>query len=196
MRKVSALLVALGVTFAAFSVNTPQAHAALPAPNRVTVKYTVTSDPAHPPLIDVGTLAGGTPTPSGGPDCVEITLTRTENYLIYHTTDYQAHLNVCRQWNVLAYGGVVWNVSWLMWVDHLKPTLNWGGGVLSNGHYQYSCVWTPWLGRTVCGDHLGFRIDTATAIQQCFGFCLQTETITAWMQVYDNGQWIGDLNHN
>jgi hypothetical protein len=195
MKKALVLTAIVAAIFGTSIFNPAPAHATLTVPAGDVLGSTVYGTG---PYSDQGTLACGVDCErwaSNGVTCETITIRRFENYWLTTTTDYEAHLQVCREWNMAAFGGVVYNVSWRMWVDHLKPTINWGGGVLSAGHYEYACLWHSGQG-TQCANKYSFRVDAGTAVQQCLAFCVQTESISAWMVVYYDGEWIGDLTTN
>lgn len=198
-RLISALLLISTVLIAAPAHATTQPATVAPLHPGWTVRYTRTQTSSSLGGVRASGVIGGGVDSNQGYNCNTITLTRSENYLIYTQTDYEAHNEVCWQWNKYsAFGPVVFNVSTYFWVDHLAPLLFWGPSDNNDVHsaYQYACMYLPPFHASYCGNAVSWKFSLGTQVKQCVPACIQTESILTWQQVFSNGQWLGDIEHS
>jgi len=191
--KVAACIVAV----ASFIATSGTANAAT-QPSPIT-HYVVSCAGTSCPSTTVGTVNGtaqlsgiiGNQYSGSGSGGEVITLTRNECYIFFCWTDYEAHLAVNWTWNVRSYGGVVYNVGYLMWADHLKPTFTTDTPALSEYYFTYHNPIT-----NTSSAYGGYAVNGVMNIHQCVPVCIQTETVLAYFHADEDGSWVADINHS
>lgn len=185
----------------------PPAHADIPATYNHTAVYTESITPmmpytANPQAFNTDTVAQtavngqingiiGNHYSRRGSGCWTITLTRKDCIFGFCNTIYQAHLTMCWQWNVDAFGGVVYNVTKLMWADHLLASITSDAPSFSEGHFTYNSV--PYH---IVSANGGYYVNGVMNVKQCFASCIQTETVVAYVHGHDDGSFVSDINHS